>query len=330
MAVYLIDYENVHADGLRGIENLTEPDSIYIFYTKNHCSLTFELYEKLVACQAKINLHEVSMCLKIGDPIKNALDMQLIMFTGYLIGTKQASEIYIISKDKDFLLGTEFYKKYIHDEAITLQIIPDIASINLNIDNLEQQHLQEYNNLVTSLQETMENENMISIVKQLDSESSDSFVEQEKKNANTQCQEIINIIFDNNIDQKTATEIFEIITNSNTLNKLHSEIANYYNNTQKSNAVYQKIKPHFETLRMLINQEKNFDIEYQDTIKNILGNNIDKKTLTEIGEIIKKSNTLVELHNALVKYYRNTEKIKITYQKLKPEFESLHKLAKKF
>ena len=81
---------------------------------------------------------------------------------------------------------------------------------------------------------------------------------------------------------------------------------------------------------MLINQEKNFDIEYQDTIKNILGNNIDKKTLTEIGEIIKKSNTLVELHNALVKYYRNTEKIKITYQKLKPEFESLHKLAKKF
>ncbi|MDE5791996.1 MAG: hypothetical protein K2H66_00555, partial [Oscillospiraceae bacterium] len=82
MAVYLIDYENVYVDGLQGIENLTTQDSVYIFYTQNRCNLTFQLYEKLITCQASIYLREVSFSLKSGDPIKNALDMQLIMFTG--------------------------------------------------------------------------------------------------------------------------------------------------------------------------------------------------------------------------------------------------------
>ncbi|MDE5737779.1 MAG: hypothetical protein K2H93_05375, partial [Oscillospiraceae bacterium] len=255
MAVYLIDYENVHADGLQGIENLTEPDSIYIFYTKNHCSLTFELYEKLVACQAKINLHEVSMCLRVGDPIKNALDMQLIMFTGYLIGTKQASEIYIISKDKDFLLGTDFYKKYIHDETITLQIIPDIASIDLNTDNSEQQHLQEFDNLVASLQKTSQNEEIISIVKQLNFESSDLPAEPPKKESDSQQQEIlkledmINNIFKNELTQKTITEIIQIVEKSNTLDKLLWELYKKYGEgSQKAKIIYEELRPQFKTL----------------------------------------------------------------------------------
>ncbi|MDE7093282.1 MAG: hypothetical protein K2O52_00055, partial [Oscillospiraceae bacterium] len=79
MAVYLIDYENVYANGLQGIENLTMQDSVYIFYTQNRCNSTFQLYEKLIACRASIHLWEVPICLKTGDTIKNALDMQLIM-----------------------------------------------------------------------------------------------------------------------------------------------------------------------------------------------------------------------------------------------------------
>ena len=35
MAIYLIDYENVNMDGLNGIQDLSETDQVYIFYSDN-------------------------------------------------------------------------------------------------------------------------------------------------------------------------------------------------------------------------------------------------------------------------------------------------------
>lgn len=33
--IYLIDFENVHSDGLKGIEQLGEKDKCYIFYSEH-------------------------------------------------------------------------------------------------------------------------------------------------------------------------------------------------------------------------------------------------------------------------------------------------------
>ena len=35
MSLFLVDYENVSASGLSGLEKLTEEDVVYIFYTEN-------------------------------------------------------------------------------------------------------------------------------------------------------------------------------------------------------------------------------------------------------------------------------------------------------
>ena len=78
MAIYLVDYENVYIDGLQGIDQLTEEDTLHIFYTQNRCGLTFGLYEQLISCKAQVKLNEVSVSRKNGDPGKNALDIQLI------------------------------------------------------------------------------------------------------------------------------------------------------------------------------------------------------------------------------------------------------------
>ena len=48
MAIYLVDYENVYIEGLTGMEQLTEEDTLHIFYTHNRCGLTFGLYEQLL------------------------------------------------------------------------------------------------------------------------------------------------------------------------------------------------------------------------------------------------------------------------------------------
>ena len=48
MSIYLVDYENVNADGFRGIEKLGKNDSVYVFYTTNAGNLSFEAHKKLV------------------------------------------------------------------------------------------------------------------------------------------------------------------------------------------------------------------------------------------------------------------------------------------
>ena len=41
--IYLIDFENVHSDGLKGIEQLGKKDKCYIFYSEHAGVLTLSL-----------------------------------------------------------------------------------------------------------------------------------------------------------------------------------------------------------------------------------------------------------------------------------------------
>ena len=46
MAYYLVDYENVKADGMYGVDQLGKKDCVCIFYSENASTLTFGLHEK--------------------------------------------------------------------------------------------------------------------------------------------------------------------------------------------------------------------------------------------------------------------------------------------
>ena len=99
MAIYLVDYENVYIEGLDGLESLTKSDEVVIFYTQNRCGLTFELHRRLITCQASVRLMEVTALSTRKNTVKNALDLQLSMYIGYLIGRRPQVPLYIISKD---------------------------------------------------------------------------------------------------------------------------------------------------------------------------------------------------------------------------------------
>lgn len=96
MSVFLIDYENVRTAAFNGLEDLTENDSVVIFYTSNSDNLTFSLMQRLTQCKAKIEYKKVSC----GG--KNALDFQLCSYLGYLIGTNKNVRFCIVSRDKGF------------------------------------------------------------------------------------------------------------------------------------------------------------------------------------------------------------------------------------
>lgn len=98
MNFYLVDYENVKSKGLEGITELSKNDTVYIFYSANANSLTFDLHLKLNQSQATIIYQEVS----VGS--KNALDFQLSTHLGYLIKEQEDKDarFYIITKDQGF------------------------------------------------------------------------------------------------------------------------------------------------------------------------------------------------------------------------------------
>ena len=94
MKYYLIDYENVNAAGLEGIEDLTTDSRIVLFYTKNSSKIDLGVFNLLRNTEGELAVIEVHHG-------KQALDIQLASYVGFLIGTEPAdTEYYIVSKDK--------------------------------------------------------------------------------------------------------------------------------------------------------------------------------------------------------------------------------------
>ncbi|MCI7768509.1 MAG: PIN domain-containing protein [Oscillospiraceae bacterium] len=123
MSVFLVDYENVTSAGLAGIERLTEADSVYIFYTPNAASLSFDAHRAIMSAKPKINYISVSA------GVKNALDFQLDSFLGYLTAVSEDRSFYIVSSDNGYSAVKSFWEKTMGITNAHIQIIPCIRFI---------------------------------------------------------------------------------------------------------------------------------------------------------------------------------------------------------
>ena len=92
---YLIDFENVKSDGLKGCEKLTEKDHIIIFFTENAKKLDMSK----IANNGKASLEMISV--PVG---KQSADIHISSYTGYLVGQDVGAKcnIVIVSEDTDY------------------------------------------------------------------------------------------------------------------------------------------------------------------------------------------------------------------------------------
>lgn len=100
---YLVDFENVHNEGLKNIDELSKTDHVHIFYTDNASNIKLNI---VLTGSVDIKGHNIP----IG---KQSVDMHLISYLGYLLGTnkgKQCSFV-IISKDKGYDNVITFWKE---------------------------------------------------------------------------------------------------------------------------------------------------------------------------------------------------------------------------
>ena len=125
MDTFLIDYENVSASGLDGLETRAADDTVYIFYTENADGLTFDAHRRLLETSAQVRY------FKVESGTKNALDFQLVSYLGYLVHGAPQVRYYIISKDNGFDSVVNFWKK----QNVSMLRLP-----NLDVENTCQAH----------------------------------------------------------------------------------------------------------------------------------------------------------------------------------------------
>ena len=106
MGIYLVDYENVHNDGVTDIKKLSASDRVVIFYGDSIKSIPFETHVEMMASKAVIEYIETHKVAK------NYLDFQLATYLGFLIGKGEKGPVYIISQDTGFDSIVDFWKKH--------------------------------------------------------------------------------------------------------------------------------------------------------------------------------------------------------------------------
>lgn len=90
---YLIDFENVHEDGIKVLNRACDADTIYLFYTQNAAKIGLDA---LAVINARICVIKVAAG-------KQSLDMHLVSYLGYLLWKYGKEDEYIIvSNDTDF------------------------------------------------------------------------------------------------------------------------------------------------------------------------------------------------------------------------------------
>lgn len=102
MAVYLIDYENVHTAGLEGVDKLAHYDEVHIMTSENAPTMQLSTLPALLSSPAKIDVE----ILKVGHA--NALDFKLL--TKLFLHINKRRKYFIVSKDGGFREAIDYAK----------------------------------------------------------------------------------------------------------------------------------------------------------------------------------------------------------------------------
>jgi len=116
--IFLVDGDNNIGTGLKGIEMLSEQDTVLIFYQKG---LTPTKIQKLCA-GAKADVQYIE---SVRDG-KNSIDFQIITELGVLVGKREADFAYVISQDKGYAASIDALRVRYADAFQEVALRPSI------------------------------------------------------------------------------------------------------------------------------------------------------------------------------------------------------------
>lgn len=390
MKIYLVDFENVKSKGLQGIDNLTETDTVIIFYSENSDTINFEMHQKVLTSKADIEYFKVN----VGG--KNALDFQLSTLLGYLVAKDTYTNIFVISNDRGFDFLHDFWHgKYVDSpnamvyRTRTIQTAINFANHKVNpTENNEDEEstkhivekaeeIQETEEIQTESEITLDeadepnpesaaidysvtlNENMNGNTEEVEEEpeacapdivevESDPVVEtivkvkKGRKKCTTQKNNDLRSILANICSEEQIEEISKLIAESNTKEELHNSLAKVYK--KQATDFYKLLRPRYLRLKGLqesdntytadedktMTAQKTEKVVYHDVLSvkldELLDGKCNKDELALIREAVIDATTKQQLYIRMVKEFKKEKGCDI-YNKIKPEYVSLHKLA---
>ena len=100
---FLVDFENVRSDGLRGVDYLEESDYLTIFFSNAAHSCENRYLEYIERSRCHFNT------CKLKKAGKNALDFYIASRVGEFYGTGHTERIAIISKDQGYKAVRDYW-----------------------------------------------------------------------------------------------------------------------------------------------------------------------------------------------------------------------------
>ncbi|MDE6730733.1 MAG: hypothetical protein K2J71_08165 [Oscillospiraceae bacterium] len=265
---YLIDYENTGARAFQGSQKLSKQDHIHLFYTENSKNITVNILSEHGS--AKIDTYKIPNG-------KQSLDMHLVSYLGFLIGTdpERKNRYVILSYDSDYDKIIQFWK-----------------AKNITISRCQ--------NFSGSTSPAVSTSTLASSKKKVQVKTI-----QNKSALNTEIHAVLKQAgYSGQILNQSAQIACQHYKDPNYLSQIHAKLVALYTQ-DKAAPIYKLIKP---ILKKYHDQKPEKVTTIQTTLQNA---GIPAKEITSILEIVKQNKDKSRIHTALVKQYGSDKGLKL-------------------
>lgn len=295
---YLIDFENVHNEGLGNIDTLTKTDHVHIFYTENALNISLDIaFSK--GKDVDIVVHKVPVR-------KQSLDMHLVSYLGYLLGhneEKQCSYV-IISKDKDYDNIIKFWKEDGFKSISRKQKIP-----NGSVENQKKKTVS----ATVAIPQTVNGK--------INAGMAYEFSGNDKSELNTYMQRgLVNLGYPGTSANRICKCVVAHCNDERMLSQIHNDLREEFEDYSE---VYEDVKAILE--RFASSKSKVAKRETQ--VRSFFGQHFKKKIYIDkkekIIQVILCSTTRQQINNELLKLYSDGSRVKEMIKILQPLIKEL-------
>lgn len=293
---YLIDFENVHNDGIANIESMTKEDHVHIFSTQNATNIRGDIFW----LNGDIKSHLV--------PIrKQSLDMHLVSYLGYLLGIHGKDCNYvIISKDKDYDNIVKFWQEEgCFNISRKEKLLGNVSTQKKGI-----------------IQTAMQGQNSIQTVNsKINAGMAYKFEGDDRSKLNLFMQHgLVGMGYDRNSANRICKIVIAHCNEEKILNGIHNELKNVFTDYL---SVYEDVKSILEKFV----QSKSKMAKREAQIRSFFGQHFKKKKYVECKEeiiqIILKAETKQQVNNSLLKLYSDGTEVSYIYKTVQPLIKDL-------
>lgn len=287
---YLIDFENVHNDGIENIECMAKTDHIHIFSTQNATNIRSDIFW----LSGDIKPHLVPVR-------KQSLDMHLVSYLGHLLGIngKECSYV-IISKDKDYDNIVKFWKEEGYPNISRKEKLPGTISPQKKVIQTIPQP-QNTNQTVNS---------------KISAGMAYNFEGDDRSELNLFMQHgLVGMGYERNSANRICKYVIAHCNDERMLNDIHNDLKSAFSNYSD---VYEDVKSILEKFV----QSKSKIAKRESQVRSFFGQHFKKKIYVdhkeEIIQVIINAKTKQQVNNGLLKIYSDGNVVSHIYKIVQP------------